>query len=229
MKKFPLPLHRWRAGMVILDDAQKEWFCKVFPVVENCRIAKAMGVSLETVRRLKNELGLEKSEEGRKAIEKRRAKRASRTCEKNGCYDRKRGHAPSKETMEGIQRRWQKIREGKMLDPVAVFKQRDPQGFEAMKEKRNAKRRETVRKEKLRVLYGLGRKTKLKCVVLTPYTQSQTHHRCAALKRGYLLDVDCSEGTEGRYTIYYDDDTERSAKFEDNCRKDGFSFVRDEG
>ena len=44
----------------------------------------------------------------------------------------------------------------------------------------------------------------------------------------YLLDMDCSEGQPGRYVIYYDDDTERSAKFEANCIADGFTFKRDE-
>jgi hypothetical protein len=85
-----------------------------------------------------------------------------------------------------------------------------------------------ISKEKRRIIYGLERKTKLKVVVLNPYTRSQLHHRCNALKRGYLLDMDCSEGQPGRYVIYYDDETQRSAKFEANCIKDGFTFKRDE-
>ena len=77
------------------------------------------------------------------------------------------------------------------------------------------------------MMYGLERKTKLKVVVLVPYKRSQLHHRCNALRRGYLLDEDCSEGSPGRYVIYYDDETQRSPKFEENCIKDGFTFKHD--
>lgn len=93
---------------------------------------------------------------------------------------------------------------------------------------RSMNRLEMIAKERRRIVYGLERKTNLKIVVMKPYTRSQIHHRCNALKRGYLLDVDCSEGQPGRYFIYYDDETERSAKFEANCIKDGFTFKRDE-
>jgi hypothetical protein len=85
-----------------------------------------------------------------------------------------------------------------------------------------------ISKEKRRIIYGLERKTKLKVVVLNPYTRSQLHHRCNALKRGYLLDMNCSEGQPGRYVIYFDDKTERSELFERNCIADGFTFMRDE-
>ena len=77
-----------------------------------------------------------------------------------------------------------------------------------------------IAKEKRRIIYGLERKTNLKTVVINPYTRSQIHHRFNALKRGYLLDMDCSEGQP-------DDETQRSARFEANCTKDGFTFKRD--
>lgn len=93
---------------------------------------------------------------------------------------------------------------------------------------RSKNRKEMIRKEKLRIIYGLERKTSLKVVVMKPYTRSQIAHRFNALKRGYLLDEDCSEGQPGRYVIYYDDETQRSARFETNCIKDGFTFQRDE-
>ena len=95
-------------------------------------------------------------------------------------------------------------------------------------EKKSQERRESIRKEKLRMMYGLERKTKLKPVVLMPYKRSQLHHRHNALRRGYLLDEDCSEGSAGRYVIYYDGETNRSEQFEKNCVKDGFRFERDE-
>ena len=108
------------------------------------------------------------------------------------------------------------------------LKKRDPKAYEANLRLKSELRKEMIRKEKRRIIYGMERKTKLKVVVLKPYTQSQTHRRHSALQRGYLLDEDCSEGQPGRYVIYYDDETQRCAKFEANCIKDGFTFKRDE-
>jgi len=212
---------------LVLNDEQREWLCRWFPVTENKRLAKAMGVSLYKLHCFAIELNLTKSEEGLRAIKQRQTKAMAKTNHKNGCYDRKRGHAPSDATIEGLRRRWEKIRAGLQELPQDIVKRKHPRKWKASLKKRSENRKEMVRKEKRRIIYGLERKTKLKAV-MTPYKRSQRHHRCSALKRGYLLDMDCSEGQPGRYVIYYDDETQRSAKFEANCIKDGFTFKRDE-
>lgn len=60
-----------------------------------------------------------------------------------------------------------------------------------------------------------------------PYTKRQIEVRRSALDRGYLLDEDISEGSSGRYAIYYDDETTRSAKFEETCKRHGFRVERE--
>jgi len=198
-------------------------------VTENKRLAKAMGVSMEAMRNYANRLGVKgKSEAGMAAIRKRQGKAAAKTNERNGCYERKRGKPVSEATRQGLLKRWQDVREGRRLSPMEELKQRDPKAYTENMRLKSELRKEIIRKEQRRVIYGMERKTKLKMIVMKKYTQSQTHHRCSALKRGYLLDMDCSEGQPGRYVIYYDDETERSAKFEANCIKDGFTFKRDE-
>jgi hypothetical protein len=212
---------------LVLNDEQRAWICQWYPVTENKRLAKAMGISLYKLHCFALELNLTKSEEGLRAIKHRQTKAMAKTNHKNGCYDRKRGHAPSDATIEGLRRRWEKIRAGLQELPQDIAKRKHPRKWKASLKKRSENRKEMVRKEKRRIIYGLERKTKLKAV-MTPYKRSQRHHRCSALKRGYLLDMDCSEGQPGRYVIYYDDETQRSAKFEANCIKDGFTFKRDE-
>jgi hypothetical protein len=187
-----------------------------------------MGISLYKLHCFARELHLTKSEEGWRAIKRRQTKAMAKTNHKNGCYDRKRGHAPSEATLEGNRRRWEEVRAGLRELPQDTAKRKHPRKWKASLKKRSQNRREMIAKEKRRIIYGLERKTNLKTVVMTPYTRSQTDHRCNALKRGYLLDTDCSEGQPGRYVIYYDDETQRSAKFEANCIKDGFTFKRDE-
>jgi hypothetical protein len=188
-----------------------------------------MGVSMEAMRNYANRLGVKgKSEAGMAAIRKRQGKAAAKTNERNGCYERKRGKPVSEATRQGLIKRWQDVREGRRLSPMEELKQRDPKAYAENMRLKSELRKEMIRKEQQRMIYGMERKTKLKVVVLKPYTQSQTHHRHSALQRGYLLDTDCSEGQPGRYVIYYDDETQRSAKFEANCIKDGFTFKRDE-
>lgn len=230
MKKFPGTLQKadTNGHPYILTPEQREWLCRWFPTVENNRLCKASGMSNTTLHRFARQFGLKKSEKGYHAIMRRQAKTCKRTCEKNGYYDSIRGKAPSKATTEGTRKMWQDIREGKRDHPAFIMKRTNPKKYQLWMEHKAAERRETIRKEKLRMLYGLERKTKLKTIVINPYTRSQTAHRHNALKRGYLLDMDCSEGSPGRYIIYYDDETKRSARFEANCIKDGFTFKRDE-
>ena len=211
----------------VLNDEQREWLCQWFPTIENKRLAKAMGISLYKLHCFARELHLTKSEEGWRAIKRRQTKAMAKANHKNGCYDRKRGHAPSEATLEGNRRRWEKVRAGLEELPQDIAKRKHPKKWQASLKKRSDDRKDMIRKEKRRIVYGMERKTSLK-VVVKPYTGSQTSHRYNALKRGYLLDMDCSEGQPGRYVIYYDDKTERSAKFEANCIKDGFTFKRDE-
>lgn len=212
----------------VLNDEQREWLCKWFPTTENKRLAKAMGIRLEKLCDFARELGLAKSEAGLRAIKRRKYKAMAKTNERNGCYDRKRGHAPSEATMEGNRRRWEEVRAGLRELPQDTAKRKHPKLWKASLKKRSENRKEMIAKEKRRIIYGLERMTNLKVVVMKPYTRSQLHHRCNALKRGYLLDMDCSEGQPGRYVIYFDDKTERSELFERNCIADGFTIMRDE-
>ena len=231
MKRFPGTIERGGKNHreVILNEEQEAWLVRWYPVTENKRLAKAMGVSMEAMRNYANRLGVKgKSEAGMAAIRKRQGKAAAKTNERNGCYERKRGKPVSEATRQGLLKRWQDVREGRRLSPMEELKQRDPKAYTENMRLKSELRKEIIRKEQRRVIYGMERKTKLKMIVMKKYTQSQTHHRCSALKRGYLLDMDCSEGQPGRYVIYYDDETERSAKFEANCIKDGFTFKRDE-
>lgn len=213
---------------ITLNEEQETWLRRWYPTTENKRLAKAMGVGLTKINDFSRQYGLVKSESGMEAIRRRQVKAMIKTNTKNGCYDRKRGHPASEATLEGCRRRWEEYRQGLRLSTYETLRMRDPKKYEAVKEMRSKNRKDLIYKEKRRVLYGLERKTKIKPVVMSPYTRSQLHHRYNALRRGYLLDCNCSEGQPGRYIIYYDDDTHRSEQFESNCIKDGFTFKRDE-
>jgi hypothetical protein len=117
---------------------------------------------------------------------------------------------------------WQDIRDGKREHPARIMRRENPRKYRKWMERRSQERKEVIRKERRRMLYGMERKTRLKCIVLCKYTKRQVNHRYNALKRGYIVMEDCSEQSGERYNIYYDDNTQRSTIFEQNLIKDGF-------
>ena len=136
MKAFPGKIQKVRCKFV-LNDEQVAWLKKVFPTTENNRIAKAMGVSPTRLYAYACEYGLKKSAAGTLAIMRRSRKAAARTNEKNGCYDRKRGHPVSAATMAGIKKRWQEERDGIRENTHYKMKREDPERYNAWMEKRS--------------------------------------------------------------------------------------------
>lgn len=214
-----------RVKAYVLTEEQKEWMRRWFPEEENSRIRKASGMSHSTLHRFARELGLTKSEKGLHRIKKRQAAHVKRLCERNGYYDSIRGRKPSEATMAGTARMWQDIRDGKREHPAVIMKRENPRKYRQWMKRKSEERKKTIRLEHARLIYGLERKTNLKCVVIQKYTRSQTCHRSNALKRGYIIMEDCSEGSGERYNIYYDGETQRAPIFENNLRKDGFKVL----
>ena len=180
-----------------ITQEQIDWLCKYFPEYENRILMKKSGMNHSLLHRLARQYGLRKSEKAMKRIIKKHAKQVKRTCERNGYYESMRGKQPSPLCREAR----------KMI------------------EKESRYRREVIRKEKLRMAYGLDRKTRLPTVVICRFTRSQTSHRFNARKKGYIIPEDCSEMGDTRYVIWYDDDTKRSRIMERNLIKDGFKVL----
>ena len=209
----------------VLTDEQRAWLCKWFPEEENSRLMAASGMSHSTLHRFARELGLTKSQSGWKRIKKRQTAHAKRACEKNGYYDSIRGRQPSEACRKATAQMWQEVREGKREHPARIMKRTNPRKYRKWMERMSQERRETIRKETRRVLYGMERKTRLR-IVMCKYTDSQRNHRYNALKRGYIVMEDCTEQGGERYNIYYDGDTERAPIFEKNLLKDGFKIIQ---
>lgn len=223
MKPFPGTVARTgKYNSYVLTEEQKEWLIRWFPVTENRRLVKASGLTESSLHRFARDLGLTKSEKGMKAIKRRQAAHIKRVCTKNGYYDSLRGKAPCDAAHEATRRMWQEIREGKREDPVTIMKRKNPHRYRQWMKRKSEERKEAIRRERMRMKWGLPRKTRLALVVMQPYTTSQICHRHNALKKGYILADTCEEGSGHRYMIYYDTETKRSQRFETNLVKDGF-------
>ena len=209
----------------VLTDEQREWFCKWFPEEENSRLMKASGMSHTTLHMFARKYGLTKSAKGIKRIKHRQALHVKRLCERNGYYDSIRGRQPSEACKEATRKRWRDYREGKCESPQAIMKRKHPRKYKEMTKRMSENRKELFRKERRKLMYGIQRETKLKGIVLNPYTRSQICRRYNALQRGYIIMEDCSEQSGERYNIYFDSSTQRSTIFERNLAKDGFNIL----
>lgn len=210
----------------VLTPEQREWLCRWFPEEENSRLMKASGMCHSTLHRFARELGLTKSEKGLRRIKKRQAAHIKRVCERNGYYDSIRGRGPSEACRQATARMWQDIRDGKREHPIRIMKRENPRKYRQYVQRKSESRKKTIRLEHARLTFGLERKTRLKCIVLCKYTRSQACHRHNALRRGYIVMEDCSEGSGERYNIYYDQDTRRAPPFERNLQADGFRVLQ---
>lgn len=223
---FPGTLHY--AGpykKAVLTEEQASWLASNFKRCLGTDLRAAMGVSLSTFYRICRDHGLERTGKDRARIWADCARRGNRTCRKNGYYKSLKGKRPSPQCMAAYRELLEKRKRGEAPSTWAVFREKHPRAYENRMRQRGEQRKKLIEAEKRRIVYGLPRKTRLRMIVLKPYTRSQCDHRWNALKRGYWVYEDCGEQSGERYNIYFDKDTRRSALFEANLRKDGFNVL----
>ena len=206
------PHHKGGKDEYYLEGELKERFCQLFPKNSNRRLMKWFGISFSTLQRFRRELGLQKD---MRAIRKQLAKDIKKTCEKNGYYDSLRGHAPSEACQEATRKMWA---EG--FHPMKQLKAKKPRRYRMVLRKRSEKRKELWHKERLRLKYGLERKTRLHIPL------NNIPHRAAAHK--YLMIRQCNYFADplgDPYVVCYDSQTQRSARRETTAAKHGLKVV----
>lgn len=198
-----------------LEGELKERFCQLFPKNSNRRMMQWFGISFSTLQRFKRELGLEKD---MRSIRKQQAKDAKKICEKNGYYDSIRGKAPSEACLEGIRR----LR-ASGFHPMKQLKANNPRKYKRVLRKKSEQHKELWRKERLRQLYGLERKTNLNIPLNT------LSHKASAQK--YAMIKECNYFADplgDPHIICYDSETRRSARREATAEKYGLKLVEGE-
>lgn len=209
----PMRQHPTRSVMeYYLEGELKERFCKLFPKHTNRRLMQWFGISFSTVQRFKREFGLEKD---MKAINKEHAKDVKKICQKNGYYDSLRGRAPSEACMEATR----KMRaEG--FHPMKQLKESNPRKYRKTLERRSEQRKKLYRREYLRMMYGLERKTKLN-IKVNPLSRKAIAHKYVMIHScNYFADPDNSDW------VCYDSETNRSAKREATAVRHGLKVIQ---
>lgn len=213
--KWQVPMRQHHKGgkdEYYLEGELKERFCQLFPKNSNRRLMKRFGISFSTLQRFRRELGLQKD---MRAIRKQLAKDIKKTCEKNGYYDSLRGHAPSEACQEAARKMWA---EG--FHPMKQLKANNPRKYKRLMRKKSEQRKELWRKERMRMVYGLERRTKLRLPL-----NSLTH---AASACKYMMIRQCNYFADpdgDSHIICYDSETQRSARRESTAAKHGLKVV----
>ena len=198
-----------------LEGELKERFCKLFPKNSNRRMMTWFGISFSTLQRFKREFGLEKD---MKSIIRQQAKDTKRICERNGYYASIRGKAPSEACLEAACR----LRAAG-FHPIKQLKANNPRKYKRLMQKKSEQRKELWRKERMRMVYGLERRTKLRLPL-----NSLTH---AASACKYMMIRECNYFADpdgDSHIICYDSQTRRSEKREATAIRHGFTIVEGE-
>ena len=206
-----------KSGMMeyYIEGELKERFCKLFPKNSNRRMMTWFGIGFSTLQRFKREFGLEKD---MKSIIRQQAKDTKRICEKNGYYASIRGKAPSEACLEATR----KLRAAG-FHPIKQLKATNPRKYKRLMQKKSEQRKELWRKERMRMVYGLERRTKLRLPL-----NSLTH---AASACKYMMIRECNYFADpdgDSHIICYDSKTRRSEKREATAIRHGFTIVEGE-
>ena len=192
--KYPVPMRpNGKNGTMAyyMEGELKQKFCRLFTIHSNRRIMQWFGIRKEQARDIK------------------------KTCERNGYYDSMRGKRPSEACMEAARKK-----RAAGFCPITQLRETDPRKYEATMRLWSERRKELVRKERLRRKYGLEQKTSLR-ITLDPISHraSQQKHLMVK-KRNYFADPSSA------WSVCYDSLTLRSPRMEATARKHGLRVVQ---
>lgn len=214
MAKWQVPMRpHSKAGVMeyCLEGEIRDKFIELFPKHSNRRMMQWFGISFSTLQRFKRELGLEKD---MRKIRRELARDVKRICEKNGYYESLRGKKPSEAALEATRR----LR-ATGFHPLKRLKEISPRRYKATLDMMGKARSELYRKERLRVLYGLERKTRLRLPC------KQMTHRASAQKHAMIKSCNYFAVDDDVWTVCYDSQTRRSPRREATAIKYGLKVV----
>lgn len=181
---------------ITLTEEQERWLVRHFRHTRNEEIGERLGISQSSLHRLAREMGLTKSRQFVRKMQRNAADKAKASHLRNGTYPPKGFIIPRSEEFR--------------FKPGETSAQRIGKAGERRRIERSAEsRRKTFREEKARALFGVPRKTRLR-VVKEP--RGKTCQRWYLKSRGYILD-------ERELIAYWTEDTRRAKILEKRPRQ----------
>lgn len=187
-------------------------FVRLYPTTMNRDMMRMFGISFSTLQRFKRELGLQKK---MKTIRHKQAQLAKRICEENGYYESMRGKAPCEAAMEATRQ----LR-ASGWHPMQVVR-KNKRRYKRLMQKRSEKRKELMRKERIRVDWGMEQNTNLH-IPYDPYGKRRTSFKSTCKRVGYIPGN--AHKPSERWIIYYTNETQRGELREKHGIALGFKF-----
>lgn len=196
-----------------LSDEDIEWIIKHYKHTKNAEIMARFNIGESTLHRYARKYGLKKSKAFMKKAQRENAEKGYDVCLDNGVYEQNASY------LSNQWEEWKKLpREQWPGRKVGVKPQHQPGVNHRRYNKRikegYEKRRQTIRRERARLLYGLEQKTSLKLTKIM--THKMSAHKHAMIKQcNYFPDE------EHPTWIFYDNETNRSVLREAHAVKLG--------
>lgn len=195
-----------------LNEEMAKIFAELYPITMNSELREMFGISTHTINKFKKELGLKKNME---VICHKHAQQVKKICEENGYYQSIKGKRMHENCLKAVQ---EKRKTG--WTPLRDIKEKDPERFKEIQQRRSKARKETFEREKKHVKWGLDQTTRLH-IPYEKFKRKDVSRRYKAVQKGYILGS-TREFSGERYTFYYTDTTHRAPIFEKNSIKAGF-------
>lgn len=181
---------------IVLTDEQQQWLRDNYATTLNKDCAAHLGISESSVHRFARDMGLKKDPEWFHALVLERVRMMAAVNRGPGNHGKKNLHLGEPHRFRKGQTNRERYGEEKERQRIL---------------KAAATRRETIRKERMRVNWGLPQQTKLR-VISNPQAR---YARYALKSRGYIIPA------RGSMEAYWDENTTRSAIVENNAAKVG--------
>ncbi len=217
-KKDWVAVHQGNRGGRTLDEKEVQWIVKHYKHTKNEDIMRRFDIGESTLHRIARKHGLKKSRQQMRKTQAATTEAARQTCVTYGVYERTAERMRKK--MRELYDRGEYVPGG--FRPGESNKDRmSPKRFREMVAKAQAKRNESIRKDRIRLNWGLPQKLKLKISITDKKTRNRKiYYRWMLHKRNYIVE-------RGGMTVWYDEETDRYEPLEQRAKAQGFTIVSD--
>ena len=197
-----------------LTEKELKWVIGHYGHTKNKDIVRKFGICESQLHRVARRYNLKKTRQFMRKSQRTNAEQGRMVCVRFGIYE---------ESGMALRQRWAEYKArgeyapGSFLPGVSNKDRLSPRRFSEAMRKAQAKRNESIRKDRMRIRWGLPQKTRMKLV-------SGGHKRACykhlLKKKGYIVDR--------TNVIYYDSQTNRSEKMEATAFKFGLRVYQKE-
>lgn len=187
---------------IVLTPKQERWLIAHFKHTKNDEIIARLGLSHSTLHRLARELGLKKTPQFMKKMQRAAASKAKEVCIATGRYAAMKGTQPPRSEEF-------RFKKGK-----SVRSRLSPKRLAEMDRKRAEAWKQTRAKDRARFTFGFDQKTKFRFV---KQSKSKVCYRSNMKKKGYIVNLEHN-------VFFYPNEEMRHPRAEANGQKYGIKF-----